>query len=214
MKQQTCNTLSGRAPVTPHRFDVLAAGMASAVTRREALVRGAGIVGGILVGLLGFGARKVQAFPYATCLAICRGYTNLAQRQRCLANCQNCTTVMCSGVCCPANALCTGGVCRVCTTVICNGVCCPANTVCLNGVCAAVCTVGGTCAGGFGNFANCPGRPNRPDCLCGSTTEGTVRCFVTGSYPPSSCTSSAGCPPGSICLTNNCCGYSACAQLC
>jgi hypothetical protein len=67
-------------------------------------------------------------------------------------------------------------------------------------------------------FGVCPG--NRC-CVCTLTTEGSSVCIIPECVPspPTPCTTSAGCPPGSVCVSGSniqCCGTGAsfCVRLC
>ena len=157
-----------------HRFDDLTKTLADGATRRSALKTLAGGAAGALAVLLG---RPAAAAPPPG-----KGPSK--------------------SECCPPEAplLCGGLTCVEC----CADTDCEAGLSCFQGTCQTVatgaCPVATTCPAGQPNIQYC----DDPNCFCIQTVDGTTACLPPMSVGSGSCTSSADCGAGAICVADPC----------
>jgi len=178
-----------------NRFDELAKGLASGLTRRDALKRVAGGLAGLLFADVALGS-KAQAAD--TCPDYCRsiginpGGGNAFGK--CVSNCAHCKNS--GGTPCGADGCCTG------TDVCDNGVCTPpithVCTGCLGCGVLVPCGASGECA--------CFTRTDGGACYCSNLGSGLCADFPV-------CSSDADCTGGAVCATT-CCPTGICVTGC
>jgi hypothetical protein len=181
-----------------NRFDELAKGLASGLTRRDALKRFAGGLAGLLFADVALGS-KAEAQAADTCPDYCRsiginpGGGNAFGK--CVSNCAHCKNE--GGTPCGASGCCTGeDTCE-------NGVCTPPNV--------HVCT---GCVG-CGALVPCG---TAGECACWNRTDISGVCYCA-SFPSNfcadypACASDADCTGGAVCASN-CCPTGICVTGC
>ena len=177
-------------------FDEFAKAVASGMSRRQALVRMAGLFGASCAGWLGLGS-KVSATPTGVnCATFCSSYRAGPLLTRCLIVCRNCPPTF--TLCGPPGPSPLAALALVCTNLTidprncgaCGTVCSPPQ-VCVSGTCACPngltpcpCPTGQVCMGGC--------------CVC---PRGQTPCTTT----TTSGTTTICCPQGQVCVHGACC---------
>lgn len=191
-----------------NRFDELTRALGAATSRREALRRIGGFVGGTLLAFTGLDGAWARSRHGDACKAACRRCSP-GKRQQCIDVCRACpsTTLLCGpcgGVtCCGGGKVCSGGRC-LCPTgyTDCGGACVDLRYDAYNcGACGRVCAGGTVCSNGV---CVCP--PGLTDCggTCVDLASDPSHCGVCGnacSNPatPDCVNGTCGCAAGTYC---------------
>lgn len=194
-----------------NRFDELAKVLAGSMSRRTALWRVGGIVGGVAMSF--FGLEK-KAFA-ANCQAVCLGVPVLL-RPLCLQRCAcgNLGRIFCGRICCPAGRGCANGVCinPPCTS----DAQCPMGMVCAGGACITNRCIGVNCDDGNActtdtclPASGCMHTPVAAGTACpGGQCNGTGTCVPAGFC--SGRPNGTPCDDGNACTQNDTCQNGAC----